>query len=644
MDKMIIHSVFDHIVERFPGNLAVNDGARMVTYRRINEYANHVAHALAELGIGRENVVGIFLEGSLEYIVAMLGVLKAGAVFMPLNIRFPDDRLASILEKTRPDAVITIGPLENPFDLKVQKFIPWTCPSHKLVLSDSFNLRVKCLPRGETLSGDRSYSEEKQVFKSGPDDSCYIITTSGSTGKPKAILGSQKGLSHFIHWEVDEFGLNENVRVSLLSPVTFDVSLRDIFVPLITGGTLCIPDEETRHNPGKLFKWLHGNGITLIHIVPTLFRMLTREIEDLGVCEKALPDLRYVLIAGEPLYGNDVIRWREACGNRAELVNFYGPSETTLAKLFSRIGYNNFVRNEIVPIGRPIPNTEVLIIKNGEPCSEGEVGEIFIKTPFMSKGYYNDPTLNKLSFVQNPLVKGRIDVVYKTGDLGKLLPDGNVAFVGRLDGQIKLHGKRVEIGEIELILRQHPQLQEAAIAAKQDAFGNMRLVGYVVPKPGEKPTVESLRRLLGEKLPDYMVPALFVILKALPLTHNEKIDRRSLPEPGYLRPEMEQGYVAPSTATQGCVSGIWGDVLILDRAGVYDNFFMLGGDSLLATQIISRIKRIFQVDFPLQSFFENPTVAGLSEEIEKLMSEGKASQISPIKPISRESRRMKGSF
>jgi non-ribosomal peptide synthetase component E (peptide arylation enzyme) len=370
--------------------------------------------------------------------------------------------------------------------------------------------------------------------------------------------------------------------------------------------------------------------------------MLTQEINEL-TSEKALPNLQYILIAGEPLYGNDINRWRQASGNSAELVNLYGPSETTLVKLFYRIKDKNFAPAEIVPIGKPMPDTEVLIIEKGKLCPVSETGEIYIKTSFQSKGYYGDPKLNENFFAQNPLVKDRKDIVYKTGDLGQLLPDGDVRFVGRLDGQIKLHGKRVEIDEIEVILRQHPQVQEAAIAAKQDAFENMRLVGYVLPKPGKKPTVESLRRLLGDKLPDYMVPALFVILKALPLTHNGKIDRRSLPEPDYLRPQMEQPYVPPSTATQECVSGIWCNVLALDRAGVYDNFFVLGGNSLLATQIISRINKVFRLDFPLLSFFENPTVAGLSEKIEKLKIEGKAFQVVPIRALSRESHRMKGS-
>lgn len=621
MDEMIIHNVFEYIVGRFPGNIAVVEGTRSLTFQKLNAYANRVAHALSEQGVRGQSVVGIYLESSVEYIVAILGVLKAGAVFMPLNTRFPDERLTSILNKTKPDTFITATSLENEFAEKLQNFSLSVCSSQMLVLADSCNFKVKGLPSGVTMSSDRGFSDGNRPLRTGPDEGCYIITTSASTGKPKAILGCQKGLSHFIHWEVNEFGLNENVRVSLLSPVTFDVSLRDIFVPLTAGGTLYIPDEETRRNPGKLFKWLHSSGITLMHIVPTLFRMLTREIEDLGAREKALPNLQYVLIAGEPLYGNDVIHWRKASGNHAELVNVYGPSETTLAKLFYRIKDKNFASSEMVPIGNPIPNTEVLIIENGKLCPASETGEIYIKTPFMSKGYYDDPVLNEMSFVQNPLLKDRKDIVYKTGDLGQLWPDGNVRFVGRLDGQIKIYGKRVEIGEIEAILRQHPQVQEAAIAARQDAFGNMRLVGYVVPKPEQKPAVESLRRYVGEKLPDYMVPAVFVILKALPLTHNEKIDRRALPEPGRIRPEMEQVYVSPSTPLERSLSEIWCQVLGLDRVGIYDNFFDLGGSSILAVRVIALVQQSFGVELPIVKLFQYPNINLLAKHLSQNQSD-----------------------
>jgi acyl carrier protein len=334
---------------------------------------------------------------------------------------------------------------------------------------------------------------------------------------------------------------------------------------------------------------------------------------DSGGGDGALPDLEYALIAGEPLYGNDVINWWRAAGNQVELVNLYGPSETTLAKLFYRIKDKKLAPSEIVPLGKPIPDTEVLIVKNDRLCSVGETGEIYIKTPFMSNGYYNDPRLNEISFVQNPLIRGRKDIVYKTGDQGKFTPDGNVRFEGRLDGQIKLYGKRIEIGEIEVVLRQHPQVREAAVAARQDAFGNARLIGYVVPEQGKKPAVESLRRFLVDKLPDYMVPSVFVTLNVLPLTHNGKIDRRALPEPDRKRPEMEHAYVSPSTAAERTLTEIWCHVLGLDRVGIRDNFFDLGGTSILAAKTVALMRDAFGIEMPIVKLFQYPSISLLAK-------------------------------
>jgi len=341
----------------------------------------------------------------------------------------------------------------------------------------------------------------------------------------------------------------------------------------------------------------------------------------LGETEEPLPNLEYVLIAGEILYGNDVINWRQAAGNRVELVNVYGPSETTLAKFFYRIKDENFEPSEIVPIGNPIPNTEALIISNHKLCSIGETGEIYIKTPFMSKGYYNDPKLTEASFLQNPLVKDHEDIVYRTGDQGKYRPDGAVQFVGRIDGQIKLYGNRIEIGEIEVVLRQHPQVREAAVTAKQDTFGNMRLVAYVVPRQGERPKVDSLRRFLGDKLPDYMIPAVFVTLDKLPLTHNEKIDRRALPEPDRERPEMEQAYIPPSNELETTLSKIWCQVLGLDLVGIHDNFFDLGGTSILAAKLIALVHQELAIELPIVKLFQYPNITLLAKHLSQPKSD-----------------------
>jgi amino acid adenylation domain-containing protein len=621
MDSDIVHSIFEDTVSRFPEDTAVDEGWRSITYRELNANANCIAHALTSIGVSGQNIVAIYLDASIEYIVAVMGVLKAGAVFMPLNTQFPGKRLIDILSKTQPHILITSAPLENEFSAKVRGLRLSGDPGFMFVLDDARSFNIKSFPGGQHVATGGNFPDGNLSLIAGPDDGCYVITTSGSTGEPKAILGRQKGLSHFIRWEIGEFGLDENVRASLLSPLTFDVSLRDIFVPLTAGGTLCIPDDETRHNPRQLLNWMRLGRITLTHIVPTLFRLLTREIAESENSETMLPDLKYVMIAGEPLFGNDIINWRQVNGTHVELVNLYGPSETTLAKLYYRVKDQTFTPKEMVPIGYPIPNTEVLIVKDGKLCQVDETGEIYIKTAYMTKGYYNAPGLNEVSFVPNPLTKDHEDVVYKTGDQGRFMPDGGVRFEGRLDGQVKLYGNRVEIGEIEVVIRQYPLVWEAAVAARSDSYGNMRLVGYVVPESGNKPAVEALRRFLRERLPEYMVPAVFVTLEELPLTHNGKIDRGVLPEPGRTRPEMEQAYVSPATALEKMLTELWCRVLGLDTVGINDNFFDLGGTSVLAVHLVTLVQQELEIEMPVVKLFQYPNVSLMAKHLSQDQSE-----------------------
>jgi amino acid adenylation domain-containing protein len=553
------------------------------------------------------------MEPSIEYVVTVLGVLKADAIFMPLNIRYPNHRMEAILRKTEPSMLVSdrglsadlsdrMKVLGLPFDLIQPDNI-----DEKLY----FWANMDVYPEGLTAVRDRlgeNHCSEDEV-----KDACYIMTTSGSTGEPKVILGCHKGLCHFIRWEVNEFKLTERVRVSFLSPATFDVSLRDMFVPLVSGGTLCIPEEGTKQDPTALYQWFVVNRITLTHIVPTLFRLLTHAIQSLKPTSGILGALEYVLIAGETLYGNDVINWRNTVGEQSILVNIYGPSETTLAKLFYGIKAADLSSGDIIPLGRPIPGAEVLVINNGRLCGIGDVGEIHIRTPYKSKGYYRDPELTRSVFIQNPLEDEKEDIIYKTGDLGKWLPDNNLLFVGRTDGQIKLHGKRVEINEIEVVLNQYPGIKMAAVSVKMDPLNTPRLVAYIVSKDGQEIAVEPLRRFVIDKLPDYMVPSLFVFLEALPLTHNGKVDRQSLPEPKMTRPHLEQTYVSASHPAEKLLVDLWRQVLGFDRIGIDDNFFDLGGSSILAARLVPLIKQTFGVEVPVVKMFQFPKIRLLAK-------------------------------
>lgn len=606
---MIIHNMFEDIATGFPEAPAVIQNSRCVTYSELNAGANRIAGGLIENGVATNEIVGLYFDASIEYIAAVLGVLKAGGIFLPFNRRFPEKRLDTILNKTKPRIFITGASLESEFSQQAGGYLLAADVETTAVIISDDTIGLKKYHAGGKIAVADTFSADNPRVPLTQEDGGYIMTTSGSTGEPRIILGSNRGLSHFIRWEIDEFKLGRDVRVSLLAPVTFDVSLRDIFVPLVAGGTVCIPDDETRHNPARLFAWLQASRITLMHIIPSLFRLLTKEIKQSGRDAGVLSRLKYVLIAGEPLYGDDVLSWRQAAGDSVELVNLYGPSETTLAKMFYRVGNRAFKPDEIVPIGKPLPDTEILIIKDKKLCRVGETGEIYIRTPFRSRGYYDSTGLNETDFVSNPVSRDPEDIVYKTGDQGRYMTDGNVQFEGRLDEQVKLYGNRVEISEIEFILRQHPQVRDAAVTVRPDNYGNPRLAGYIVPLAGSKPAVEALRRFVAEYLPDYMIPAVFVMLKKLPLTHNDKIDRRALPDPGRTRPEMEQDYAPPATDIEKALDDIWRRVLALERVGMHDNFFDLGGTSLLAVNLVALINRELGIELPIVKIFQYPNIS-----------------------------------
>ncbi len=464
MIKTIIHTVFEETVKRFPNQIAIEESDdKHITYDALNRAANRLAYALRDKGCGPETVVGLFLPEGIEYIISLLGVAKAGGIFMPLDIDSPTKRLKNILLKSAPTFII-VGEEQ-------------TAALHSLLAEEGLSKPIT----GISLSEVKDSPDTNQERLSEPNDGNYIIFTSGSTGEPKAILGCHKGLSHFIHWEIKEFSLDERIKVSQLAPPTFDVSLRDIFVPLIAGGTLCIPSTNDRMNTGRLLHWLQKSHITLMHCVPSLFRLLIKEIEQLETPAQALPAMEHILLAGEALYGNDVLKWQSLMGERIELVNLYGPSETTLAKAFNRIKERPREAGKMIPVGQPIANTALLILKNDELCEKNEIGEIHIKTPFMSKGYYRDPELTAMSFIQNPLNPDVKDIIYKTGDLGRYLPDRSVELLGRQDNQVKVNGIRIELAEIEKNVLRHDAVEQTIIVAhKTNLHDNNHLTCYYV--------------------------------------------------------------------------------------------------------------------------------------------------------------------
>lgn len=594
MDKKILHRVFEHIAARFPERIAVEETGegqafRTISYQELNSRANQMAHALRELGVGPEIVVGLCLPAGIDYIMLNLAVQKAGGIFMPLDPDAPPKRLEFMLRKTMPHVMIDRDRL-------------LTVVNQDRVLNIDHE-------------ADR-WSEKNLEFTPDPQSSNYIIFTSGSTGEPKAIIGRHVSLSHFINWEITAFALDEQVKVSLFAPTTFDVSFRDIFVPLLSGGTLCIPNLEIMRNMPHLVDWMTRSSLTLVHCVPTMFRLIRKELKSRKSIDNSyepLPDLCNILLAGEALYGADVIDWMDMVSNRIALTNVYGPSETTLAKIHYRIKDRPAEANRIIPLGEPITNTAVLILKENRLCKVGEIGEIHIKTPFRSHGYYHDPELTAQCFIQNPLTTDP-DIIYKTGDLGRYQQDRQIEFIGRLDSQVKINGIRIELAEIESHLFAHDAIERPVVVAHATADNENRLVCYYTLKEGvNQDSINSgtIREFLSLFLPPYMIPSFFVRLNVFPLNINGKIDRRRLPKPEDLIYDQIP-YTPPANSRETRLAAIYSEVLGMERIGVNTPFFELGGNSLNAIRIISRIFAEFRIEVAIRDFFENPSIRELA--------------------------------
>jgi len=450
-----------------------------------------------------------------------------------------------------------------------------------------------------------------------PDDPAYIFFTSGTTGTPKGVLGLHKGLSHFLAWQCQTFAVGSSDRCAQLTSISFDVVLRDILLPLWSGATLCLPPKELP--PDRVLAWLGSEGITLVHAVPSLAQAWL----DHPPPEVSLRSLRWVFSAGEPLTDTLVQRWRTIAPEGCGLVNLYGPTETTMAKCFYRVPEE--VLPGVQPVGQPLPETQLLVLTEGNHlCGVNEPGEIVVRTPFRTSGYVNAAEEQQRRFIVNPHGTDADDVLYRTGDRGRYRADGSLMVLGRLDQQVKIRGVRVEPDEVTAVLSRHPKVRACAVVAREDQEHALALVAYAVASP-DQVGADVLRAYLAERLPSALVPSAFVFLDRLPLTSNGKVDRRALPAPEHWRGEPQRPYVAPRTPIEEILAGIWAEVLGVPRVGVHDDFFALGGHSLRATQVIVRSRSAFQVELPLRTLFEAPTVAGLSATIaQRLLEDSRA--------------------
>ncbi len=618
-----IHEMFRDAAGRFAGRAAMEIDGRPVTFRTLEEQSNRLANFLVRSGEAKEAVCGIYAESVAETVIAMLATLKAGGIFVILNPALPKARLEVQAAMVRPAWIFTEPRLLG----RLRETLPLA------------GARVVCLGAdragGEALAAAGPVAEEFAAFadlsatagESHPDSPCYVYFTSGSTGKPKAILGRLSAIDHFVRWEIDTFGIREGSRVSQLTTPSFDAFLRDVFVPLCAGGTSVQPDRSTVLDGRKLADWLDVEEIELVHCVPSLFRtVLSTDLNP-----QYFAALRHVLMSGEPILPSDVERWTRTFGDRIQMVNLYGPSETTMTKFFYLVKPEDRERRSI-PIGKPMPGAKaVLLDRAGKAVAPGAIGEVYIRTPYRTLGYLNDPEQTSRAFVRNPFGNDPADLIYKTGDLARALDDGNYEFLGRADQQVKIRGVRVELAEIENHLRLHPAVEDVAVVDRDDTVGTKFLCAYVVTR--ETVTAGALKEHLLLELPDYMVPTAFAFMKELPRTITGKVDRQALP--ASFDAGEGHAYVAPRTRTEETVAGIWTALLGIPRASVDQSFFELGGHSLLATQLLSRIRSTFDVELPLRALFDAPTLEKVAANVDLALAGDKRSAIPPLTRIPR---------
>ncbi len=616
-----VHELFLAAARRHPERTAVVDPQGSWTYGELAVAVGRLAAHLRTAGLEPGDRVAIWAHRSAPVAWAVLGALAAGGAFVMLDPAYPAARLVEILRLASPRAWVALADAGAPPPEVEELLAGWQ--------AEGSLLGRRVLPGGGPAAAGgllAALPEAMEPVATGPDDLAFVAFTSGSTGTPKGILGRHGPLSHFLPWQRERFGLSEADRYSLLSGLAHDPLQRDLFTALATGATLCVPDPEEIFIPGRLAAWAARQGITVAHLTPAMGQVLTEPPGD-GTGPAPIPSLRYVLLVGDVLTRLDVDRLRRLAPG-VTCVNLYGSTETQRA-----VGYHVVEPDaglagqralQVLPLGRGMEDVQILVVNTAINASEqlagiGEVGEIWMRSPHLARGYLGDEALTRERFRANPFSGpfpgGEADRVYRTGDLGRYLPDGEVAFAGRADQQVKIRGFRIEPGEIQAAIGRLEGVRESVVVVREER-GDRYLVAYVVPESGAAPDLTGrLRPFLAARLPDYMVPAAFVELAVLPLTPNGKVDRRALPAPQ----RQAARIAAPRGPVEERLAGVWADLLRLDRVGAHDNFFDLGGHSLLATQLVSRVRGAFEVELPLRAIFEAPTVAGLAAWIERAL-------------------------
>ncbi|MDN5217546.1 condensation domain-containing protein, partial [Fulvivirgaceae bacterium BMA12] len=627
-DWLAVSDVFEHCASAYGQAIAVREEHHQISYAELNNKSNRLGYLLRSLGVSQGDVVGVMVPAGIRSILGLLSILKTGGVYMPMSMSHSQRRLQQMfLESELRVLFIESGQLAAVEvllkDLQIKVPYLLVFPNH---LED-----LQSVNSSEELGGDgvvmaqhlrvlgysdegyeelsyrmEDYSADNHDLDLLPDSASYVFYTSGSTGSGKAILGIHRSLSQYVHWHIGQWDVGPGSRISQLAPLTFDASLKDILVGLCSGGTVCVPGEGTRMHPSQLLDWLDTQRVTILQCVPSLFRLLTKCLSQTGAeTADVLPYLRHVLLAGERLYGKDVARWQSLAGRDIELVNLYGLTETTILKTCYRLDSEHVWQpGELIPVGYPISGTLVGVINGDHICQVGELGEIYLKSGYMSKGYWHDAAMTANLFVQNPLVEDREDIVCRTGDLGRYREDGSLEVLGRKDDQVKLHGVRVELSEVSSALLGLPGVDQVELVVDQDEDYQQELICYYT---GQERVSDWFRTELSIGLNAEYLPSYYVWLDEFPLNVNGKVDRKLLPKPIALE---DTDYEPPRDDLELRLSEIWQVVLGDRRIGRKASFFTLGGSSLKAMQLVSHIYKEFEVLLKIGDLFSRPTLAG----------------------------------
>jgi len=575
-----IHHLFETQARQTPDCIAVQVDQQRLTYAELNRRANQLAHYLQRRGVGPDVVVGLFLDRSLELVIGLLGILKAGGAYLPLDA-LPPEGLTQRLQAAQVSLLLTQRGASD------------------LAQAD----QVICLETAwDEIAQESDQPPSSSVTR---ENLAYVLFTSGSTGQPKGVAVEHRQLGNYLHAILSQLGLSSGASFAIASTFAADLGNTAIFPALCTGGCLHVLSQARATDPTAFADYCRRYPVDCLKIVPSHLAMLL-----------SAPDPEPILPRQCLVLGGEAVSWQLVEQLRqyrpCRVVNHYGPTETTVGVLAYPVQQRGQSLAGTVPLGRPLANTQVYVLdQHQQPVPVGVPGELYIGGAGLARGYLNQPQLTS-EFILSPLpeVSGRL---YKTGDRVRYLPDGNLEFLGRLDHQVKIRGYRIEPGEVEALLKQQPAVREAIVLAREDQPGDQRLVAYVVLNPGAACGSDDLRRYLRSKLPEYLVPANFVLLKRLPLTPNGKVDRQALPAPDSLRPELAATYIAPGDEIEQAIAKIWQAALRLDQVGLHDNFFDLGGHSLLLVQVHQQLRQCFEQEISISGLFQYPTVSALAD-------------------------------